>query len=329
MSSTQGNTPINVSNQSIQRCSVTCNFNYDYGLSNLLTNTYTNYIKLSFNSPSSKVEFQDEYYQVNEVRLYSPSLNTYYGKHLDAELIIHHINSDSNLLVCIPIQSNTNTSTSSTLFHSIIPHLGQIGQPTSINVSNYTLNSFIPKSSYYIYTNANLPYDSYNGSYTMIIFDTKSITYSTPSGKITVDNAPIHMDTSDLKVLQKLIQPVSSSVQIRTPLQNNLYYNVEGTYANDITSDDIYIDCRPTGSDGMMDPTPNILTSGLNSSNINVSSNSTTELGNTLHSAFNTETKSQSNTTPNTSNGEIIVGSTIGVVLVSIGVFSIYKLFTK
>lgn len=325
MSSTQGNTPINVSNQSIQRCSVTCNFSYDYGLSNLLTNTYSNYVKLSFNSPSSKVEFQDEYYQVNEVRLYSPSLNTYYGEHLDSELIIHHINSDNNVLVCIPIQSNTKSSSSSKLFHSIIPHLGQIGQPTSINVSNYTLNSFIPKSSYYIYNNANLPYDSYNGSYTMILFDTKSITYSNPSGKITIDNTPINMDTSDLKLLQKLIKPVSSSVQIRTPLQNNLYYNVEGTYTNDITSDDIYIDCRPTGDSGIMEPIPNSIHNSLNSSNINVSSS---ELTGTMNSAFNTQPKTDSKK-PDTQHGEIIVGSTIGIVLLSIGIFSIYKLLVK
>lgn len=322
MSITQGNTPINVSTQTIQKCSVTCNFTYDYGISNLLANTYTNYVKLSFNSPMSKVEFQDEYYQVNEVRLYSPSLNTYYGKHFDAELIIHHVNSDNNLLVCIPIQSNNNSSSSSKLFDSIVPNLGQVGQPTSINVSNYTLNSFIPKSSYYLYNKANLPYSSFNGNYKMIVFDTKPVTYSNKSGKITVENTPINMSISNLNTLKKLIQPVSS-LQVKEPIAVNLYYNVEGTYANDVTSDDIYIDCRPTGDEGMGAPIE--------------SSTGNSVLGSSIYSGLNTiHTSSNLLNTQQTikkdesmQKGEIIAGSTIGVLLLGISIFGVYKLLTK
>lgn len=326
MTSTQGNMPINVSNKNSQKCSVTCMLSYDYGLSNLLATTNTNYILLSYNSPNTKVQFQDEYYQVNEVRLYSPSLNNYYGKQYDAELIIHHTNSTNNLLLCIPIEKNDNISSSSKLFNDIIPFLGQKNQPVNINVSNYTLNSFIPKGSYYLYNNSNLPYYPYNGSYNTILFDTTSSSYNNGSRTITIDNKPINISTNNLNQLRKLISPLSN-LQIKTPNSNNLYYNVEGTYISQISDDDIYIDCRPTGPDGMpesdftsMNPSffsNNSAFQSFNSSNLsNLSNNLSTNITQNLNSNIN-------NTSTNNSNynhTNLSTGTYIGI---GFGVFGI------
>lgn len=317
MSSNNGNMPINLTSKNHQSCSVTCNYTYNYTISDLVATTYDNYIQLSYNSPNSKIEYQDENYQVNDVRLYAPSLNKYYGKQYDAELIIHHTSSDKNLIICIPIEKNDKSSSSSQLLHGIIPFLGQKNQPTSINVSNYTLNSFIPKGSYFIYNDANLLYPPYNGSYNYLLFDTTSSTYNNGNNNITIENKVININSNDYNRLIKLIKPINK-LSIKSINNNNLYYNVQGTFkgGNGTIDDDIYIDCRPTSIDGM--PLSNFSYSDIPSNSIITNNNNL--IGSTLtsSSAFNSLNNNiSSNDTPlnnNTSsnkNNDLLLGSLI------------------
>ena len=39
--------------------------------------------------------------EINEARLYSPSLNKWNGKRLEAELVLHHIGNGKQVYVCI------------------------------------------------------------------------------------------------------------------------------------------------------------------------------------------------------------------------------------
>ena len=61
-------------------------------------------------------------YDVQEIRLYIPSLHSYNNSKTDGEfIIIHSSNTGSNpLLVCIPIKSNNTTSVSSLFFQTLI-----------------------------------------------------------------------------------------------------------------------------------------------------------------------------------------------------------------
>lgn len=318
MSSNNGNMPINLTSKNQQMCSVTCNYTYNYTLSDLVATTYDNYIQLSYNSPNSKIEYQDENYQVNEVRLYAPSLNKYYGKQYDGEIIIHHTSSDKNLIICIPIEKSDKSSSSSQLLHGIIPFLGQKNQPTSINVSNYTLNSFIPKGSYFIYNNANLLYPPYNGSYNYLLFDTTQSLYNNGNNPITIENKVININTSDYNRLIKLIKPINK-LSIKPLNNNNLYYNIQGTFkgGNGTIDDDIYIDCRPTSIDGM--PLSKISYSDIPSNRINnnlLNSNISTSAFNTLNNNTsltnaNTPLTNNNNNIPPNKNNDLLLGSLI------------------
>jgi hypothetical protein len=193
------------------------------------------HLKFSYDAPDSTVIYNDVNYSVKDIRLYKPSLNEYYGSHVDAELIIQHIgNGADNLLVCIPIITSNNKSSSSTLFNNLIPYAPVNGNPpVSVNINNYNLNYIVPRGAYYSYTGT-LPYDSLNGTYNIIVFDYSKV--------------KANMNTSNMSTLGTLIVPTNENVN-NDYNSNILYYNAAGT-TNDalITGDDIYIDCKPVGS---------------------------------------------------------------------------------
>jgi carbonic anhydrase len=229
MACNEGSTPINVTTTQ-NKCNLNCLYQYDYGISSLNVTNNGDHLKLSYDGGNdTTVKYNNDNYSVEECRLYKPSLNQYNGQNKDAELIIHHVNSSgNNLLVCIPIDNNNAASASSALFSQIIPFVpSATGSTQTINISNYSLNYFIPKSAYYSYQGS-LPYQPCTGTYNIILFDPAHA---------------INMTTDNMNTIASVITSLAPTIQ--TANQANYYYNEKGTTQNELFGDDIYIDCRP------------------------------------------------------------------------------------
>lgn len=232
MSCKNSDMPINVEDTS-KTCDLTCNFSYTYGNSDLSVTNNGTYLSFSYDG-NSTVKFNGDNYNVQDIRLYKPSLNSYYGSNIDAEMFIHHISATGqNLLLCIPIVSNNSASASNTMFNKIIPFVtSNLNENRTINVSNYTLNYFIPKSGFYSYT-GNLPYEPCNGNYNIILFDSRNT---------------INMNPNNLSTLGSIIKPLK--VNKKQLDSSKLQFNKTGTTENTLTGEDeIYIDCQPVNEE--------------------------------------------------------------------------------
>lgn len=230
--------PIDI-NTTDKKCYETCMFRFDYGTGSCMVTNMTTYISLTYDSVNSTVTYNDVEYTVEDVRIYSPSLNKYYGDTVDAEVIITHTGmSEKKLLVCIPVKSTDSKNKSTEFFSQIIPNVPPKGErsPSTVNVSNFSLNNIVPQGSYYAYTGS-LPYPEFDGANDIIVFDPQIASSS--------------LSVSNYKMLLKLIQGAGDVAVNSTYDIDNLYYNKVGSI--DVTGeDDIYIDCQyveDTGED--------------------------------------------------------------------------------
>jgi len=231
-------TPIEVKTTT-KRCSNKCSYKFDYGTSpHCLVTNNTSYLSLSYKDSSADVKYNDSPCHVQEIRLYKPSLNNYYGSKVDAELIINHTtNGGNNLLVCIPIRASSAKSNSSTMLQPII-QLAPINESegsSHVNIPNYSLNNVVPSAPFYSFEGT-LPYDDNNGTYNVIIFDSKA-----SGGTITI--TPVSLETLGT-IIDPTDNPFNNSYNI-----NDVFYNKDGT-AEPPSSDDIYIDCQMVDSSG-------------------------------------------------------------------------------
>jgi hypothetical protein len=174
-------------------------------------------------------------YNVQELRIYTPSLHSYSGTKTDAELIVIH-NSPTGLkplLVCIPIRTSNATSISSNLFKTLINTMASNapsdGETTSVNFDNYNLNNLVPRKPFFSYT-ATEPYQPCSGSVDYIVFG--------PA----ISSLDINSET--LKIMKKIIKTNEYDVK-KGPL---LFYNGKGPGQGGAGGDDIYIDCQPVGT---------------------------------------------------------------------------------
>jgi len=224
-SCSSGSMPINVVS-TVKSCSANCAYSFNYGLSSLKVTNNGDYLLFSYDG-SVDVTYNGNQYNIEEIRLYKSSLNQYSGEYFDGELIIHHVNQKGeNLLVCIPIKSSDSKSDSEIMFGEII-HLcpSNIGDQTSINLPNYTLNTLVPKASYFVYQGT-LPYAPCSGSYDVILFDP---VYA------------INMSSDDMDILGDIICSDNKKTTQKISSEN-YFYNSTGT--KNVVDDDIYISCN-------------------------------------------------------------------------------------
>ena len=230
--------PINISSASVKaECSSKCNYIHDYPKSKCLVHNKGGYLSIEHSSTQiPPVKYNSDEMEVVEIRIYTPSLHTYSGKQEAGEIIINHrgINSNSNMFVCIPIKKSDESSTSTQLLQSIIKFTSSSapndGESVNVNLTNFTLSEFIPKSAYYSYE-GNLLYSPCTGNNNYIVFH--------PS------NGYVALNSEYLSKLDKLITKHTYSTKTG-PL---LFFNKTGT---DVTKSKggIYIDCFPVGEQG-------------------------------------------------------------------------------
>ena len=238
MSCPNATSPIDITKNTDSICDLKCEYSFKYPTTNLQVANRGEY--LSFRTDPSReppVIYNADKYDVSEIRLYGPSLHTYGGKHAACELMIVHtnMNSSGNLIVCVPMKAvpmTTGLTTLDNVISQISKTATSAGQQTSVNLPSFSLNEIVPRKPYYSYSGT-LPYTPCNGSYNYVVFH--------------MDDA-ISINVSSILKLGKIITPQAYKPK---KVKGGLYYNKTGPkkYKNTI-EDDIYIECKPTGSEG-------------------------------------------------------------------------------
>jgi carbonic anhydrase len=235
MSCPNATAPIDISMSKITgKCDLKCSYSFNYNNSSCVATNRGDYISISYDkSTAPPVLYNATGYDVQEIRLYTPSLHSYNDSKTDAELIIVHSSNTGArpLLVCIPIQSNNTSSDSALLFKTIVDTVANSapadGESTTVNVNKFNLTYIVPKKPFFSYS-ATEPYQPCSTSVDYIVFS------------LLQGSLDIMSDT--LAKLQSIIKSNPYDVK-KGP---NLFYNEKGPGSNS-SNGEIYIDCQPVG----------------------------------------------------------------------------------
>ena len=206
--------PINVPSGINEEAAENTDFTYNYGVSACSVTNKKTYLDINCYDGINTINsgLTGDLY-VSNVRLYKPSLNTYNGRKADAELIVTHSGGGKNLYICIPIESTTSKGGTVDWFNQIIPFSpSTTNSSKSINVSNFTLNTIIPKAPFIVYEGGTFDWGCSKQD-VMIIF--------------TMDNGA-KISYSNLRILGNIIESSSYNVQ---PVPDYLKLNKRGTLA--------------------------------------------------------------------------------------------------
>ena len=237
MSCPTATAPIDISLSNITgKCDYKCSFSFQYSNSSCVATNRGDYLSLSYDKSSSPpVLYNNAGYNVEEIRIYTPSLHSYNNSKMDGELIIVHTsNTGANpLLVCIPIKSNNNSSISALLFKTIVETVANSapadGESTTVALNRFNLNAIVPKKPYFSYS-ATEPYQPCSTPVEYIVYAPL--------------NAALDMMPETLTKFQSIIQ--SNPYDIKTG--PNLFYNEKGPSVGGADGGEIYIDCQPVDS---------------------------------------------------------------------------------
>ena len=239
MSCQTGTAPINITTKPKSTCDRLCKFNYQYSDSSCNVNNMEQYLKIDYDdSKGPSIIYNSISMNVDEIRMYRPSLHKYNGNQADSEIIIKHSGNGNNLLVCVPIMISASKTDASQLFETILSNVltkaPNSGESTTINVKNFNLNSIVPEASFNSYSGT-LPYLPCTGKYNYVVFDIKD------GCKITPDS---------FNDLSKLI-----SKQTYTIKTNDFFFNKTGSKEGLSTTglgDGYYLECNPVDTEGTL-----------------------------------------------------------------------------
>lgn len=235
MSCPTATAPIDISLSNITgNCQLKCSYSFTYNNSACIATNRGDYIKLSYDKSSSPpVLYNAMAYDVEEIRIYTPSLHSYSDLKTDGELIVVHRSNTgaSPLLVCVPIKSNNTSSVSAVFFKNIIDTVADSansdGESTTVIMPKYNLTAIIPRKPFFSYS-ATEPYQPCSSSVDYIVFAPLE--------------ASLDITPNTLTKLQTIIQ--SNPYDIKTG--PSLFFNEKGP-GNGGLGNDIYIDCQPVG----------------------------------------------------------------------------------
>jgi carbonic anhydrase len=185
------------------KCKENCSFNYKYNPNGSckLTNK-GDYLEIKTDGTNT-VTYNSQPISLDNVRLYVPSLHTFDGKHVDAELILKHSGGSKNIMVSLPIKVGKGVGHSVTFFKQFASHIPlEKNTPTTVNVNTWSLNDVMPspKTPFYNY-NGDAPYPPCNVKATMIVFDP---TYASI------------INQSELDLIKKTIKPAEKNASSST-----------------------------------------------------------------------------------------------------------------
>lgn len=249
MSCDSATAPINIVKSISSKCDLKCSVKFNYDVTSIRAENKGDYVRLAFDPQTiPPVLFNAQKYIVQEARIYQPSLHTFGGQHMAAEMVITHQNqtSNQNLLVCVPISNGGGASSSlDVIIKQVTQKANTKGSSTNITGSTFSLKQIVPNKPFYNYAGT-LPYPPCNGTYEYIVFDKT--------------NAQMISDNT-WNNLTKIITP--SVYSTHNPV-GGLFYNDIGP-SSLADGDDIYIECNPTGDDGsILIGVPKVISTGGN-----------------------------------------------------------------
>jgi carbonic anhydrase len=222
-------------------CSLKCEFSHNYPSSQLDVTHNGDYISFKLNPiQNAPVEYGNASYDVEEIRIYRQSIHTYIGEYADAELVIVHRNNmgSEKLLVCVPLMQSSTPDDNSIALDNVLSEVGKRansnGKQTQINLASFNLNKFIPKKPFIIY-NGTLPFSPCVSKATVnyIVFGKTDALKITPSS---------------MNLLNNIVK--KHNYRIKNDPKNGFFFNRSGPSSGTSSNEDIYIECKPTGSDG-------------------------------------------------------------------------------
>ena len=235
MSCPNATAPIDIVKNNAGVCDKKCDISYDYPNTSVVARNKGEYLRFSFDKSSTPpVFFNKEKYEVQEMRLFQPSLHTFSGSRASGEIIIVHNNLSSSrtLLVCIPLVTNAlKAAEVDALINQVAQKANTLDSSTNINLNAFSLKKIVPTKPYFFYTGT-LPYSPCNGKNDIIVY-----------GK---DDA-ISITASSFVNLKRIV--TASDYEVHTA-KNGFFYNQNGPSNYTGGEDDIYFECNPTGSDG-------------------------------------------------------------------------------
>lgn len=228
--------PIDISMSKIKgKCILKCSYSFHYNSSSCVATNRGEYISISYDrSSSAPVLYNGTGYDVQEIRLYVPSLHSYNSSKTNGELIIIHnsVTGEIPLLVCIPIKSNNTSSDSSLFFKKLIDTVASSApsndETTTVNVPNFNLDLLVPKKPFFTYS-ATEPFQPCSEDVNYIVFSPLQ--------------ASLDIMPESLNKLETIIK--NNSYDVKTG--PNLFYNEKGPSMGN-GDGQIYIDCQPVGS---------------------------------------------------------------------------------
>lgn len=210
-------------------CLQKCHFIFDYNDSTCKVERNTSYLKFDYDTSSrSPAKISGIDLNVGEVRLYCPSLHTFDGERVAAELVAGHGGNGTALLVCVPITISNDNNECSILMNQIVSQTSKlapnVGDSSVITTSGFNLNKVFPRTEFYYYEGT-MPFEPCTGNYGLIVFKTGSFSTMMPK---------------TATALSKLITPSNITTKVGTP------YYLSGKSASASAGDDeIYISCQP------------------------------------------------------------------------------------
>lgn len=231
------NLAINISKNSVKlpeggyrKCDNKCSYNFSYPNTNMtITNNGYNLSIIFDNYNNSPVTYNSSKYNASSGSIFCPSINSYNGNKVAAELLIEHtsVNGGKKLFVFIPIVTNGYSSSGTEFITSIIDQSAAAINTSSsstgsssfnYNNDSFTLQDIVPKKPFYSFS-------IQNNSVDCVAFDLADA-----------------IAVSSVSKLSTMIKPFT--LQLTGSL---LFFNEKGPNNVGI-GDGIYISCKPTGS---------------------------------------------------------------------------------
>lgn len=232
--------PIDIKTSTAVKCTLKCEFQFNYKDSHCTVTNRGDYISLSYDTTASgNVVYNLSNYTVREVRIYHKSLHTFDGgQKSDGEMIIIHdsVSGKEPLFVCIPIKKDDSASVATDKLSKILKNVKTLANNSSgttgiIPDLTYNLNSFVPRKPFYMYI-ASEPFTPCLKSNTnYVVFP--------PTSETTVFINKTDYDNILTKVIKQNTYAIKTNKIV-------VSYNSKGPVSGK-TDDQIYIDCQPVG----------------------------------------------------------------------------------
>ncbi len=234
--------PVNITTNTAIEYTGKCRYSFNYSRTNISARIPNkNYIEYNLTQTTSNkgtgdAIFRNADYLIDNIRLYRPSLHTYGGSKADAELIISHnniTNSSGSLMVCVPISKGSRPFNSA--LNNLITGVANLCPGVSeCESSKVTLDKRIPLNDLVLYK----PFYSYKGT------PLYGPCNGTQDYVVFYISDALGISDSTYTKLTELI----NETNFETYNEAEIFYNKDGPFKdNEGGTDDIYIECKPTG----------------------------------------------------------------------------------